>query len=374
MKKLRVLTVVGTRPEIIRLSSLVAELDKQTNHCLVHTGQNSDPNLKDVFFRDLGVREPDTYLGAAAETPAATIGKIFEGIERVLLEFRPDAVMILGDTNSALAAIVCERLHIPVYHMEAGNRSFDLNVPEEINRRIVDHTATFNLAYNSHSRRNLLSEGLHPRFVFCTGSPMREVLGRMADAIEASTILETLGQQKGSYILASFHRQENVDSETNLMKILDGLTRLSARLELPVLVSTHPRTQARLDSQTGSGVAGQIHFHKPFGFLDYCKLQQSARVVISDSGTVSEESAILGFPAVTPRHSMERPEGLEAGNLVVSGLEPDQIESSAVFAIERSGALPELPEGYEVRDFSQRVLNILFSTVHLARKWKNLSD
>ena len=370
--KLRIMTIVGTRPEIIRLSSLIRKLDRHTEHTLVHTGQNADPNLKDVFFTDLGIREPDVYLDSAATSLGETMGNILWKSEKIMREFNPMAVMILGDTNSALAAIVAERLQIPVYHMEAGNRSFDLNVPEELNRRLVDHVATFNLPYNSHSRSNLLREGIHPRFIFTTGSPMREVIEENLEKIESSEVLKRLNIKSDGYILASLHRQENVDDQRRLTVLIEALDELARAYKLPVIMSTHPRTQKMLN-QFRITKPQNVSFAEPFGFLDYCKLQQNSRIVISDSGTISEESALLGFRAVTTRDSMERPEALESGSITMTGLEVASILRGVEIALQRPS--PErMPEGYETQCFSDNVLNFVFSTVSLAGKWKGLNS
>lgn len=371
MKRLKVVTVVGTRPELIRLSCLIPKLDKYTDHTLIHTGQNSDPNLKDVFFRDLEIRQPDVYLDAASETPGATMGKIMSKIETILIDLNPDAVMILGDTNSAVAAIIAERLYIPVYHMEAGNRSFDQNVPEELNRRMVDHVSTFNLPYNAYSQQNLLDEGIHPRFIFKTGSPMAEVFSRFGENIDKSAILEDLQLDAGQYIVASLHRQENVDNPTRLADLIASLEAVSVQLSVPVVVSTHPRTLRRLDTIEASGT-GNLRFLEPFGFFDYCKLQKHARIVISDSGTVSEESSLLEFPAITVRDSMERPEALAAGGIILAGVTPGSVLPAVEFALD-SRSDRDLPEGYASKNFSELVLTFLLSTAHLARTWKGLN-
>lgn len=371
MNKLKVVTVVGTRPEIIRLSCLIPKLDTATEHLLVHTGQNSDPNLKDIFFTDLELREPDVYLNAAGDSPGETMGNVLIRSEEVFTSFSPDAVMILGDTNSAVAALSAERLHVPVYHMEAGNRSFDANVPEELNRKMVDHISTFNLPYNSHSRRNLITEGIPPRFICATGSPMNEVLERFRPKIESSRALENMGLDRDDYILVSMHRQENVDSPDRLSTLLQSLAAVSEHLGLPVLVSTHPRTRAML-AKHSLDIPSSVNLLQPFGFIDYCKLQQNARIVLSDSGTISEESALLGFPAVTLRNSMERPEAIEAATIVLAGLEADSILNAVDYTLTRIRPDVASPEGYDVENFSDRVMAFLFSTAHHAKIWKGL--
>lgn len=371
MNKLKVVTVVGTRPELIRLSRLIPLLDELFDHCLVHTGQNSDPNLRDVFFRDLELREPDYYLDSDTSSFSRLMADTLVGCERIFKDFKPDAVTILGDTNSAVAAIVAERMGIPVYHMEAGNRSFDANVPEELNRKMIDHVATFNLPYNSYSQRNLLAEGIQSRFISQTGSPMREVLSHYNSRIEGSDVLRELGLLPGGYILASLHRQENVDSGTRLAQLFNGLEALGEEFKVPVLLSVHPRTAARIESNRIIP-KGDFRLMKPFGFLSYCKLQKESILVVSDSGTVSEESAILGFPAITPRDSMERPEALEVGSIVMTGLNAREMVLGARRSIGLARTASKLPEGYEVEDFSRRVAGFILSTAHLARKWKGL--
>lgn len=371
MKKLKVVTILGTRPEIIRLSRLIPRLDEFTNHVLVHTGQNYDNQLNDVFFEDLDLRKPDYYLDVDTSSIGAVMGDTLKGSEQVFLAENPDAVMILGDTNSAIAAVVAERMQIPVYHMESGNRSFDNNVPEELNRKLVDHVATFNLPYNDYSLRNLLREGIHPRFIQKTGSPIKEVYDFYKERIAASDAVQRMGLVKGEYFLVSLHRQENVDSPERLRLALNSLLAVRDEWNLPILVSTHPRTRKRLVEISSGSVPGLI-FHEPFGYLDYNKLQLDAKCVISDSGTISEESAIMGFRAVTLRDSMERPEALTAQSIVISPVisEPQTIINAISLSDFRSS---ELPEGYEVSDFSLRVCNFLISTASLSRSWLNLN-
>lgn len=372
MKKLKVVTIVGTRPEIIRLSMLIPKLDQYTNHVFVHTGQNSDPKLNEVFFSDLELRRPDYYLNVDTSSIGAAMGDTLRKAEEVFLKEKPDAVMILGDTNSAIAAVVAERMHIPVYHMEAGNRSFDNNVPEELNRRLVDHISTFNLPYNDYSMRNLLNEGIHPRFIHKTGSPMREIYNRYKSKIASSSILEDLGLSRNNYFLVSIHRQENVDFAQRLQRVINNLTAIRDEWQLPVIVSTHPRTRKRLEELGASSIIG-IDFHEPFGYLDYSQLQLQARCVISDSGTVSEESAIMGFPAITLRDSMERPEGLEAGSICMSSLSSTQLIRH-VELVRSKSPNPELPQGYDQLHFSTNVLNFLLSTCELAGSWLGLHE
>ena len=370
MSRLKVVTIVGTRPEIIRLSMLIPKLDKYTDHVFVHTGQNSDPKLNEVFFQDLDIRQPDYYLNVDTSSMGAVMGDTMRKAEEVFLKEKPDAVMILGDTNSAIAAVVAERMHIPVYHMEAGNRSFDNNVPEELNRKMVDHVASFNLPYNDYSMRNLLNEGIHPRRVQKTGSPIAEIYGAYRDKIEASSILEDVKLSKGGYFLVSIHRQENVDHPARLEMVLDCLRALRDHFGLPVLVSTHPRTKVRLSALSQENLDGII-FHEPFGYLDYNKLQANAFCVVSDSGTISEEASIIGFPAVSIRDSIERPEALETGAMVLTGLNVENLIQSIELVRDQSD-VSTTPEGYEITDFSDRVVKFVFSTARLHHSWANL--
>ncbi len=367
MSKIKVVTIVGTRPEIIRLSRLIPKLDEYTDHIFVHTGQNSDPKLNDVFFEDLELRQPDYYLNVDTSSMGSVMGDTIKKSEELILKEKPDAVMILGDTNSAVAAIVAERMHIPVYHMEAGNRSFDANVPEELNRKVIDHVASFNLPYNDYSLRNLLAEGIHPRRICITGSPIREIYEHYKDKIAASTIVEDMKLTQDGYFLVSVHRQENVDQEDRLKKILECLMAVRDEWKLPILVSTHPRTKKRLEEFGLEKVEG-INFHEPFGYLDYNKLQMNAKCVISDSGTISEESAIIGFPAVSMRDSIERPESLDAGTIVLTGLNVEiAIASIKVQLSEPRPVAP--PAGYGVNDFSARVLKFVLSTAKKSLDW-----
>lgn len=369
MSPLKVVTIVGTRPELIRLSELIKLMDTHTDHYLVHTGQNDDPNLYDIFLRDLELRKPDKYLAVNTSTPGTVIGDTISKVETVLSAVKPQAVLILGDTNSALAAIISERMGIPVYHMEAGNRSFDLNVPEELNRRLVDHVASFNLPYNGHSMRNLLSEGVHPRQICVTGSPLREILEKHQPKIFASNVMKRLGLEKNGFILASIHRQENVDDWPRLDSLLRYLSSLNNHFQCPVIVSTHPRTRNKLEA-AGRFEAQGVQFLEPFGFFDYCNLQMNARIVISDSGTVAEESAILGFPAATLRESMERPEALHSGSIRI--VNPGHDLSELEQFIDEVADSSMTPEGYDVANFSWRVLNFVLSTAPLHRTWLNL--
>ena len=373
MSKPVIVTVVGTRPEIIRLSRIIPVLDNAVQHVLVHTGQNHDRQLNEVFFEELGIREPDHYLNVDTSSLGAVLGDTLRKIEQVLTDVKPDGLLVLGDTNSAIAALIAKRMFIPVYHMEAGNRSFDENVPEETNRRMVDHISDFNLPYTEHARRNLLAEGLSPRRISVSGSPMGEVLDYYAEAIDGSNALAELDVTPGEFFLVSAHRQENVDSPERLGALLETLKAVHEKWGYPVLVSTHPRTRKQLEQLSGFSEVDGVRFHPPFGFLDYCKLQSNATCVISDSGTISEESAILGFPAITIRDSMERPEALDAGTIIMTGLRKDEVVAgieealSTAYASERS-----LPQGYEVNDTSRRVVRFILSTVQRHHEWAGI--
>jgi UDP-N-acetylglucosamine 2-epimerase (non-hydrolysing) len=375
--KSTVVTIVGTRPEIIRLSRIIPKLDKTFNHVFVHTGQNKDPMLNEVFFKDLDLRAPDVFLDVDTSSLGAVLGDTLKKIESVYLQHKPDAVLILGDTNSAISAVLAKRMHIPVYHMEAGNRSFDENVPEETNRRLVDHVSDFNLPYTEHARRNLLAEGIHPRRLMMSGSPMREVLEHYRSKIEASTVLKDLGLEPQKYFLVSAHRQENVDSPERLKDLLDSLKAVHNEWKLPLMVSTHPRTRKQLESIPGYKDIQGVTFHEPFGFLDYNKLQLNARCVISDSGTISEESTILGFPAITIRDSIERPEALDFGGIVMTGLRADNVlagikESLGSAGQQNASAQSSYPQGYEVTDCANRVVKFMLSTISRHHDWAGI--
>jgi UDP-N-acetylglucosamine 2-epimerase len=376
-KQLTVVTIVGTRPEIIRLSMIIPKLDSSFKHIFVHTGQNTDPMLSDVFFQDLGLRQPDVFLGVDTTTLGSMLGETLQKIEKVFVAHEPDAVLILGDTNSSIAAVLAKRMQIPVYHMEAGNRSFDENVPEETNRRLVDHVSDFNLPYTEHARRNLLSEGIHPRRILKTGSPMREVLEHYRSRIDKSDVLDALQLESQRYFLVSAHRQENVDSIDRLNDLLDSLRAIHTKWGLPIMVSTHPRTRKQLETTPGYKEITGVTFHEPFGFLDYNKLQLNAKCVISDSGTVSEEASILGFPAITIRDSLERPESLEFGAIMMTGLKAENVITGLKQVLEtaenRGERAPvEFPEGYEVTDCSTRVLKIMLSTISRHHDWAGI--
>jgi UDP-N-acetyl-L-fucosamine synthase len=368
---MKVLTIVGTRPEVIRLSRVIARLDETVNHVVVHTGQNWDYALNGIFFEELGLRTPDHDLQADRSSLGATLGDILSKTEAVLKRESPDAFLVLGDTNSAISAVIAKRMHIPVYHMEAGNRSFDENVPEETNRRLVDHVADFNLVYTEHARRNLLSEGLHPRRIMLTGSPMFEVLSHFRDQINESTVLQRLGVSKGAYFVVSAHREENVDRPERLRALLDCLTAVRDCWHEPVLVSTHPRTRTRLESLGQTPDLSGIMFNEPFGFHDYVNLQMNAHCVLSDSGTISEESSILGFPAITLRSSIERPEALDVGSIVMTDLRRDRV-IAGINAACADYAGTVVPPEYQVADCSVRVRNFILSTALEHRVWAGL--
>lgn len=378
MTKLRVMTILGTRPEIIRLSRVMALLDEMTDHILVHTGQNYDHQLNEVFFSDLDVRKPDRFLGTGGGSLGQTLGKILAETEVTLQEYRPDAVLILGDTNSAIAAIIARRMKIPVYHMEAGNRSFDRNVPEETNRKIVDHISDFNLVYTEHARRHLIAEGLQQRRIYLTGSPMREVLNYYRDRIEASTILTQLDLRPQRYMTVSLHREENVDNSSRLRSLIDGLNDLAAIHDCPIVISTHPRTRNRLQALTDKRLDDRLRFLEPFGFHDYNKLQLNALCVISDSGTIAEESSILGFPAVSPRDAIERPEALDTGSIVITGTDAAALVSgvaSAISAAARRGlgqSRSSIPADYGIENTSERVANLIVGTARLSNAWDGI--
>jgi UDP-N-acetylglucosamine 2-epimerase len=371
-QKLRVTTVLGTRPEIIRLAAILKKLDLNFDHRIVHTGQNSQPELSSIFYRDLDLRNPDLFLGLEVSSLGTFLGGLFPAMERELVENRPDAVVILGDTNSALVAILAKRMQIPVYHLEAGNRSFDLNVPEEINRQLVDHCSSFNLCYTSHAARNLEREGIHPQFISVIGSPLREVIDSVSSKLKTSMVIRELGIEPGAYFLASIHRQENIDSPLRLGKIVQCLNSLTAEFAQPIVVSAHPRFVQKI-SQLEKRLNPTVRMVKPFGFVDFLKLQKSSKLVISDSGSVSEESAIVGFKAVTLRDSMERPEALEAGTIIMSGTNPPQFMQAVRLALD-SPKSKKMPIEYLIPDTSTRVVNFIASTLGQHAFWNGIRD
>ncbi|RWM29470.1 UDP-N-acetylglucosamine 2-epimerase (non-hydrolyzing) [Mesorhizobium sp.] len=357
------MTIVGTRPEIIKLSRVIEKFDANFQHILVHTGQNYDYELNEVFFSELGIRAPDIFLKAAGESAAQTIGQVIIAADEALETHRPDALLILGDTNSCLAAIAAKRRKVPIFHMEAGNRCFDFRVPEEINRRIVDHTADINLTYSQIARDYLLREGLPPDQIIVTGSPMREVLEYYRGAIDASNVLDRLGLAGRRFFVVSAHREENVDAPDRLERLLGIINEVAERYDEPVIVSTHPRTRKRLDA-LGVDCNPKARFEKPFGFLDYVKLQSSARAVLSDSGTITEESAILNFPALNLREVHERPEGFEEASVMMVGLELERvIEGLKILESQPRGPdrLLRLPSDYHPANVSEKVMRIVLS-------------
>lgn len=380
IKPIKVVTILGTRPEIIRLSRVMARLETYCEHILVHTGQNYDYELNEVFFSDLGVRQPDHFLGVDTSSLGATVGGILVETEKVLTSENPDAVLILGDTNSAIAAYIARRMKIPVYHMEAGNRCFDRNVPEETNRKMVDHISDFNLVYTEHARRNLIAEGLHARRIYITGSPMREVLEHYRSEIESSNVLEKLKLKPREYLLVSMHREENVDNPENLTELVHALNRLAEAHDCPIIVSTHPRTRKRLNALVKLKKDDRISWMKPFGFHDYNYLQMAAKCVISDSGTIAEESSMLDFPAVTPRFSIERPEAMDTGAIIACGYTADNIVRAVQIVIMQHNESAEkesesfVPNDYRITNTSQRVVNLIVGTAKLSNQWDGIRE
>ena len=374
MKKLKVVTVVGTRPEIIRLSRVIAKLDDFCEHILVHTGQNYDYELNEIFFNDLGIRKPDYFLGAAGQSGAETIGNVIIAVDKVLAKVEPDAVLVLGDTNSCMALLPAKRRKIPTFHMEAGNRCFDQRVPEEVNRRIVDHMADINLTYSSIARDYLLREGLPADMVIKTGSPMCEVLNEYREGIESSNVLERLGLKERHFFVVSAHREENVDSDKNFLDLVHTLNAIAEKYQLPVIISTHPRTQKRIDSLDVK-FNPLIQLLKPLGFKDYNKLQISAKAVLSDSGTINEESSIMNFPALNIREAHERPEGMEEAAVMMVGLGSDRI-------MQALDILEKQPRGderllrqvadYSMPNVSDKIVRIIHSYVDYVNEvvWK----
>lgn len=375
MKKLKVMTVVGTRPEIIRLSRVMAALDKHCEHVLVHTGQNYDYELNQVFFDDLAVKKPDFFLDSAADSKSAanTIGKLISAVDEVMARVAPDAMLVLGDTNSCLSVIPAKRRQIPIFHMEAGNRCFDLRVPEETNRRIVDHTADINLTYSSIARDYLLREGLPPDQVIKTGSPMFEVLNHYLPDIQASDVLTRLGLSKQAYFVVSAHREENIESDRAFGKLVSVLNMLAESHGLPVIVSTHPRTQKRVDA-TGTVFHPAVRLLKPLGFFDYVHLQMHARVVLSDSGTITEESSILDFPALNLREAHERPEGMEEAAVMMVGLECERVQQAlAILAEQQAGSRRFGPVAdYSMPNVADKVVRLIHSYTDYVKRvvWK----
>ena len=368
MKKLKLMTILGTRPEIIRLSEIIKKADKYFEHVLIHTGQNWDYTLNKVFFDDLELREPDYYLDSVGNNLGETIGNIIAKSYEVLLKEKPDALLLLGDTNSALSAIAAKRLKVPIFHMEAGNRCFDQNLPEEINRKIVDHISDINLPYTENSRRYLLAEGFRKDHIFVTGSPMTEVLEINKEKIKKSDILKKLNLEKNKYILLSTHREENVDNERNFNNLVESINNVAEKYQMPIIFSVHPRTQKKLKERN-------IKFNplvkelKPFGFFDYCNLQENSFCVLSDSGTLSEESAILKFPAISIRTSTERPEVIDKGNIILAGIKKDEILSSLEIATEMFKNENRNIEPYDYLDN-----NVSDKVIKVIRSYTNIVD
>ncbi|AOK40235.1 TPA: UDP-N-acetylglucosamine 2-epimerase (non-hydrolyzing) [Burkholderia vietnamiensis] len=361
---LKVMTIVGTRPELIKMARVIAEFDKHTHHVLVHTGQNFDFELNQIFFDELGIRKPDYFLEAVGENAAQTIARVIEKSDKVMEEEKPDAVLLYGDTNSCLAVISAKRRKIPVFHMEAGNRCFDQRVPEELNRKVLDHLSDINLVLTEHARRYLIAEGIPQDRIIKSGSHMAEVLEHFKHQIEAATALEKLGLEDRKYFVVSAHREENVDSEENLRSLVATLDALAAKYGFPVIVSTHPRTQKRMAALDLKSASPLVRYLRPFGFFDYVKLQQRATCVLSDSGTITEESALLNFPAVTIRNSHERPEGMDQGTLVMCGLQADYVLDAVGIVTAQwaeAGSTYRPPVDYVAENVSQKILRIVLS-------------
>lgn len=374
MKLLKIVTVVGTRPEIIRLSRVIHALDRHCQHILVHTGQNYDYELNEIFFQDLGIRKPDYFLNAAGSNGAETIGNVIIAVDRVLEQVQPEALLVLGDTNSCMAVISAKRRKIPTFHMEAGNRCFDMRVPEEINRRIVDHTADINLTYSSIARDYLLREGLSPDMIVKTGSPMFEVINHYRDGIDSSNILEQLGLETGKFFVVSAHREENINSDKNFLKLVDVLNSVAMTYDLPVIVSTHPRTQKMVDV-LGVVFHKNVKLLKPLGFKDYNKLQLTSKAVLSDSGTINEESSIMNFPALNIREAHERPEGMEEGSVMMVGLELNRV-LQGLSVLESQGVdenrTLRLVSDYSMPNVSEKIVRIIHSYTDYVNRivWK----
>ncbi len=363
---MKVVTVLGTRPEIIKLSRVIAELDKYVEHILVHTGQNYDYELNEIFFDDLGIRKPDYFLDAVGSSTAETIGNVISKVDNILDILKPDAFLLLGDTNSCLSAISAKRRKIPIFHMEAGNRCFDLRVPEEINRKIVDHLSDVNLTYTEHARNYLVREGISPETIFKTGSPMKEILLFHKKKIDDSLVLEKLSLTKEKYFVVSCHREENIDSEENFLNLLKSLNLISETYHYQIIFSIHPRTKKRIESLVGLKLSSNIKLLKPLAFSDYVKLQKEAFCVISDSGTITEESSILGFPAITIRQAHERPEGVDEGTLIMSGLNPISVLSSINVVTQQyfnDKIVSKIINDYNVDNVSLKIVRIILGYV-----------
>lgn len=363
---LKVMTIVGTRPELIKMSRVIAEFDQHTQHILVHTGQNYDFELNQVFFDDLGIRKPDYFLEAVGENAAQTIGRIIEKADEVMAKVQPDALMLYGDTNSCLAVIAAKRLKIPVFHMEAGNRCFDQRVPEELNRKVLDHLSDINLVLTEHARRYLIAEGIRPETIIKTGSHMREVLDYYMPKIHQSNVLQRMGLEANKFFIVSAHREENIDSPENMLNMIETLNALAEVYNYPVIVSTHPRTQKRLDTMELGSLNPHIQLLKPFGFCDYIKLQMEALCVVSDSGTITEEASLLNLPAITIRNAHERPEGMDVGTLIMSGLKKARVLDAVRIIIaqhDKTRRVMQSVQDYEAGPVSKQLLRIVLSYV-----------
>jgi UDP-N-acetylglucosamine 2-epimerase (non-hydrolysing) len=363
---LKVMTIVGTRPELIKMSRVIAEFDLHTKHILVHTGQNYDYELNQLFFDDLGIRKPDYFLEAVGENAAKTIARVIEKADAVMEKELPDAIMLYGDTNSCLAVIAAKRRKIPVFHMEAGNRCFDQRVPEELNRKVLDHLSDINLVLTEHARRYLIAEGIRPETIIKTGSHMREVLDHYMPKIQQSDVLERMGLEANKFFIVSAHREENIDSPENMLNMVETLNALAETYKYPVIVSTHPRTKKRLDTMELGGLNPLIQFLKPFGFCDYVKLQMEALCVVSDSGTITEEASLLNLPAITIRNAHERPEGMDVGTLIMSGLKREHVLDAVRVIIaqhDKTRRVMQAVEDYEAGAVSKQMLRVVLSYV-----------
>lgn len=368
---MKVMTIVGTRPEIIKMSRVMAELEKYVDHILVHTGQNYDYELNEIFFENLGVKKPDYFLDVAGKNVAHTIGNVIAKADDIFEIEKPDAVLFYGDTNSCLAVISAKRRKIPVFHFEAGNRCFDQRVPEELNRKVLDHLSDINFPLTEHARRYLLAEGIKPDTIIKLGSPMKEILDFHSNEIQASDVLDKLKLKKNKFFIVSAHREENIDSEENFNDLLDSLNAIAEKYQFPIIVSTHPRTRIKLESLNRTDMNPLVQFLKPLGFFDYNKLQQNAFCVISDSGTISEESSIMNFPAITIRQAHERPEGMDEGTLIMSGLKRDRILQSIDIVVSQSSEemrVTKIVNDYNVDNFSLKVVRVIISYVDFVNR------
>ena len=374
----KVMTIVGTRPELIKMSRVIDEFDKHTQHILVHTGQNFDYELNQLFFEDLDIRKPDYFLQAVGENAAQTIARVIEKADEVMELEKPAAVLLYGDTNSCLAVIAAKRRKIPVFHMEAGNRCFDQRVPEELNRKVLDHLSDINLVLTEHARRYLIAEGVRPETIIKTGSHMREVLDHYMPKIDASDILAQMGLENGRYFIVSTHREENVDTPQNLLDLMETLSALADTYNMPIIVSTHPRTQKRLDALNLLKEDDRIQFLKPFGFCDYIKLQMHALCVVSDSGTITEEASLLNLPAITIRNAHERPEGMDAGTLIMAGLTKERVLEAVRVVVsqhDQTRRIMKAVEDYETQSVSKQILRVVMSYTDYVNRtvWRKLN-